>query len=138
MTPAFLVENQMGKWWYLILPIIICLVSCGDLCVTLYFDKTCSDFHEANPIALHIWTTCGDYGLIGFKLALTFVSCLCMGLVLSQQKSIFADYCCNIGTCRMCLYRWLVVFLGFFWNNLVSCSYNKITAPCRSHWLRSI
>ena len=112
MTPVFLVENQMGKWWYLILPIIICLVSCGDLCVTLYFDKTCSDFHEANPIALHIWTTCGDYGLIGFKLALTFVSCFCMGLVLRNKNRYLRIIVAILGLAA-CIF---LVGWWFFWG----------------------
>ena len=76
----------MKRWWYLILPAIVFIVSCCDLGATLYFDRMCSDFQEANPIALHVWENCGDGGLAVFKLAVTFVSCACMGFVLRHKR----------------------------------------------------
>jgi len=76
----------MRKWWYLILPTIVFLVSCGDLWATLYFDRTCSDFQEANPIALCVWENCGDGGLAVFKLGVTLLSCTTMGWVLRNKE----------------------------------------------------
>ncbi|RLC89077.1 MAG: hypothetical protein DRJ03_00545 [Chloroflexi bacterium] len=76
----------MAKWWRIIMPTIVFLVSCGDLGTTLYFDRTCSDFQEANPIALHVWENFGDGGLVVFKLTITLLSCTTMGWVLRHKK----------------------------------------------------
>jgi hypothetical protein len=72
--------------WYLIWPIIIFLVSCCDLGVTLYFDRTCDYFEEANPIALYIWENLGDAGLIIIKLTVTLASCIFTGWALRYKN----------------------------------------------------
>lgn len=93
----------MRHWWYLILPLIVFLVSCADLSATLYFDKTCSEFEEFNPVALYVWNNHGVSGLIAFKSSITLVSCVCIGVVLRRKNkpwrlavSIFGIVVCTI------------------------------------------
>lgn len=93
----------MKHCWYLILPITVFLVSYADLSVTLYFDKTCSEFEEFNPVALYIWNNHGIVGLIIFKSSVTLASCVCMGVVLRRKNkpwrltvSIFGVVVCII------------------------------------------
>ena len=76
----------MRKRWYLILPIVVFIVSCSDLAFTIYFNKTCSHFKEANPVALYVLDNHGTIGLITFKMIVTLVSCSCMGFVLHNKK----------------------------------------------------
>ena len=82
MASALLIK----KHWYLILPLILFLISCGDLGATLYFDRTCDDFEEVNPIALHIWDNHGVMGLTIFKMSITVLSCFCVGYVLINKR----------------------------------------------------
>ncbi len=84
--PIFIEGESMKRWWYLILPTIVFLVSCCDLWVTMFANKNYRGFREANPIARYVWETHGDVGLVVFKLTVTFVSCICMGLVLRYKK----------------------------------------------------
>jgi hypothetical protein len=114
MTPAFFVENQMGKWWYLILPIIVCLISCCDLLATLYFEKTNCYFQEANPIAVYVWTTYGDYGLVGFKITITLVSCVCMAAVLHGKNRCWRIVVSIFGL-SICIF---LVGWWIFWEQL--------------------
>lgn len=76
----------MGRWWFLILPMIVFAVSISDLFVTLHFEQAKIGFSEANPIAKYIWDTGGDIGLIVFKLTVTLASCLCMGSVIKNKN----------------------------------------------------
>ncbi len=103
----------MKKQWHLILPIVVFLVSCCDLGATLYFDRTCDNFQEANPIALHIWTNCGDTGLILFKTALTFASCICMGFVLKIKNRSWRVVVSVFGllACVFLVGWWIIWFL---------------------------
>lgn len=76
----------MRRWWFLILPVIVFLVSLSDLSATLYSERAKMGFVESNPIAKYIWDTSGDIGLIVFKLTVTLASCLCMGFVIKNKN----------------------------------------------------
>lgn len=91
----------MRRYWFLILPLIVFLVSFADLGATLYFEHTHDNFIEANPVAKYIWDTGGNSVLISFKLIVTLSSCICMGLVIKNKNrswiiavSIFGLLCC--------------------------------------------
>ena len=75
----------MHKWWYIILPIIVFLVSGCDLVTTMYFAKTSNNFEEANPIVKYVWEKYGDTGFIVFKTIATLPLCVCMGWVLRYE-----------------------------------------------------
>ena len=102
-APAFLLEALVKKWWFLILPIIVFVVSCCDLWTTIYFDRTYGGFEEANPVALYIWDNLGDVGLGAFKLVVTLLSCICTGWVLRTKSypwraavSVFGLVVCSL------------------------------------------
>lgn len=109
MAPVFLGEPM--NWWYLILPAIIFIVSCCDLGATLYFDRTCNSFAEANPIALYIWENYGNSGLTVFKLIITLVSCICTGWALRYKKQFWRVAVSAFGL------MWCILIIGWwiFW-----------------------
>jgi len=112
----FFLGAPMKKWWFLILPTIVFLVSCLDLGATLYCAKNISGFEEGNPIARHIWDYYGDISFMAFKLCVTMASCNFMRLVLQHKNrrwriavSVF-----GLSVCVMLLGWWLFWFL--LWN----------------------
>jgi hypothetical protein len=119
MAPAFFSGVQMKKWWFLILPTIVFLVSCFDLGITMYCGLKISGFEEANPIVKHIWDNYGDSSLIAFKLSITLSSCFFMGYVLryKNQQWRIAVAIFGLSVCVMLLGWWFFWFL--LWNTTV-------------------
>jgi hypothetical protein len=106
----------MKKWWFLILPMIVFLISCFDLGATLC---CISVFEEANPITEYVWDHYNDVGLIAFKLYVTLSSCFFMGYVLRYKNRQWqiAVSLFGLSVCVVLLGWWFFWFL--LWNTTV-------------------
>ena len=104
----------MKRLWFIILPIIIFTVSCLDLFATLHFENKNIGFVEANPIAKHIWDYHGDIGLISFKLGVTLLSCVCVGISLRNKNKCWAVSVSIFGllVCILLIGWWILWFFS--------------------------
>jgi len=101
----------MKRYWYLILPTIVLLVSICDLGATLYCDRHVEHFEEANPVAEYIWETHGTVGLVTFKLTVTLVSCILMVYII-RHKDYRWSVAVSVFGLSVCLFLvgWWVIF----------------------------